>query len=143
MTDGASCTALVPSAFGRIRGRCSEGGIAILGLRYATAERWGPPRMVQPWDGVYDATTFRPSCPQVAGVETSAEQSEDCLYLNVWLPVEPNKVNRTLVFIHGGSFEVGSISPMYNNTFLYEGSKLASTRGVAVATMQYRLGALG
>lgn len=39
------------------------------------------------WDGEYNATYFRPACPQSASdEEESLNQSEDCLFINVWTP---------------------------------------------------------
>ncbi|EOD07142.1 hypothetical protein EMIHUDRAFT_198450 [Emiliania huxleyi CCMP1516] len=93
--------------------------IAWRGLRYAVASRW-----------------------EASGIESSGEQSEDCLAVNVWWPAGAMP-NSSIVFIHGGSFEVGSIAPMYNGSFFYDGARLAAQQHVVVATMQYRLGALG
>ena len=120
-------------------GRC----VSWLGLRYATAARFELPQMTRPWaPAMYNATAEAPSCPQAANYETSPSQSEDCLYMNIWLPAAGSP-NRTLAFIHGGGFSSGSIGMMYAGNFWHDGCELAASRGVAVVTMQYRLGALG
>ena len=63
--------------------------------------------------------------------------SEDCLYLNLWVPVGATNAT-TLIWIHGGGFHKGSSS-----LDVYDGSILAANSDVIVASMNYRLGALG
>ncbi|KAM7291875.1 hypothetical protein ISCGN_028446 [Ixodes scapularis] len=69
-----------------------------------------------------------------------AEQSEDCLFLNVWSPVVPPSASNltVMVWIHGGGFHQGSSSlPVYDGAFL------AAYGHVVVVSMNYRLGSLG
>ncbi|CAO1394324.1 unnamed protein product, partial [Diamesa hyperborea] len=66
-------------------------------------------------------------------------QSEDCLYLNVFSPLHAavqEKKLPVLVFLHGESFEWNSGNP-------YDGSVLASYGDMIVVTLNYRLGILG
>ena len=65
--------------------------------------------------------------------------SEDCLYLNIWIPRDNvnNKDIPVLLYIHGGANRAGwSFEPNYI------GEKLAS-KGVIVITVSYRLGVFG
>ena len=66
------------------------------------------------------------------------EQSEDCLFLNVWTPAPDGKRRPVMVWIHGGAFSIGSGSQP-----LYDGSVLARRGDVVVVTINYRLGPLG
>ncbi|XP_028966562.1 neuroligin-4, X-linked-like [Galendromus occidentalis] len=74
----------------------------------------------------------------------SEQQSEDCLYLNLYTPTIGDRKgniatkNRlpVMVFIHGESFE-------WNSGNAYDGSVLASYGEVIVVTLNYRLGILG
>jgi para-nitrobenzyl esterase len=64
--------------------------------------------------------------------------SEDCLYLNVWVPATPAAGRLpVMVWIYGGGLLNGS-----GSTPLYAGDQLAR-KGVIVVTVNYRLGALG
>jgi len=126
---------------GRVGGVRRSSVWAYLGVPYAAPPvgelRWQPPQRVSAWEGVRACDAFGPSCPQGGGIfGGGGEQSEDCLYLNVWTP--PGGAGRRLpvmVFIHGGSFLSGSGS-------IYDGAGLA-TRDVVVVTINYRLGPFG
>ena len=63
--------------------------------------------------------------------------SEDCLYLNLWVPKGATSAT-TLIWIHGGGFTSGNSA-----LETYDGTILAATKKVIVASMNYRLGAFG
>jgi para-nitrobenzyl esterase len=67
-----------------------------------------------------------------------AGPSEDCLYLNVWAPVQPAaKKLPVMVWIYGGGFIAGGTSePRQNGVDLCQ-------KGVVVVSMGYRLGVFG
>lgn len=130
---------------GALAGRREDGVEVYRGIPFALPPlgqwRWRPPQPVPPWQGVRDAGKFAPACMQ-QGVsmpgETPPAVSEDCLYLNLWVP--PRRAGQRLpviVWIHGGGYANGSASMP-----LYHGDRLAR-KGVLVVTIAYRLGALG
>ena len=53
---------------------------------------WRPPQPVVAWEGVRDASEFGPNCAQAGWPRSSGSiaegSSEDCLYLNLWIPVQ-------------------------------------------------------
>ncbi len=66
------------------------------------------------------------------------KSSEDCLYLDVWIPEWPVKHGLpVMVWLHGGSNTVGS-----GTQSTYDGVSLAR-HGVLLVTLNYRLGAMG
>ncbi|OWF40145.1 liver carboxylesterase 1-like [Mizuhopecten yessoensis] len=96
-----------------------------------------------PWTTVRDGTQFGPSCLQPPYPETdkflpNLNKSEDCLYLNVYVPgsVVAGSNKPVMVWIHGGAFLVGQ-------AMLYDASFLAKTGDVIVVTVNYRLGVFG
>jgi para-nitrobenzyl esterase len=118
-----------------------------LGIPYAAPPvgplRWKPPEALRPWAGIRPCTKLGRNAPQrllFPDIDAfAAGQSEDCLYLNVWSPVEPGSGERVpvLFYIHGGGFAVG-----FGGEKRYNGVRL-SKRGIVVVTMNYRLNALG
>ncbi|KAK6194913.1 hypothetical protein SNE40_000445 [Patella caerulea] len=128
---------------------------AFFGIPYAKPPlggmRFKPPIPVDPWDGILNATV-KPKCcmqgyDQVFGNFSGAwvwnpntQPSEDCLYLNVWVPKTnpPYENKAVMVWIYGGSFYSGSAA-----LDIYDSQHLATENDVIVVAMQYRVGALG
>src|SRR5262245_26841454 len=48
---------------GTLRGLREGKTLSFLGVRYAEAERFGPPKPIQPWTGVRNAQSWGPACP--------------------------------------------------------------------------------
>ncbi len=133
---------------GRLRGqRIDESVAAFKGIPYAAPPvgrlRFRPPQPVESWDGVRDALALAPSCPQPqqrpAGWTEESEESEDCLYLNVWTPAIDDGGRRpVMVWFHGGGYAIGS-----GSWPLYDGANLVRRGDVVVITVNHRLGPLG
>ena len=103
--------------------------------------RWKPPQPVKPWDGVRACAEFGPWCPQPKQIvlnPTTAKQSEDCLYLNVWTAAKSAGDKLPVMFwIHGGGCTTGSGAiPTYDGMVL-------ARQGAVVVTINYRLGPFG
>ncbi|GGN92801.1 carboxylesterase/lipase family protein [Saccharibacillus kuerlensis] len=139
---------MIDTKQGKLRGSAANGAVSWKGVPYAR-----PPvgelrfRVAQPaeaWNGVRDALTFGPICPQPQSEDTSlfgsgmAEMSEDCLYLNIWAPEDDVTGLPVMVWIHGGAFMSGSSSIP-----LYDGAQLAFRGNCIVVSINYRLGPLG
>jgi para-nitrobenzyl esterase len=134
---------------GRIRGELIRADgkdvVAFLGVPFAAPPlgplRWRPPQPVSPWTGVREARRFAPACPQAKGVSYGArfdDQSEDCLYLNIWTGAADTGTTRpVMVWIHGGGNIIGGAG-----TAIYDGRHFAAA-GVVLVSVQYRLGFLG
>ena len=63
--------------------------------------------------------------------------SEDCLYLNLWMPENHQGKLPVMVWIHGGGFVAGSSSEPRQ-----DGGNL-SKKGVLVVSFNYRMGVFG
>jgi len=126
---------------GPIEGSCR----VFKGVPYAQAPvgdlRWREPQPPGPWSGIREADAFAAICPQkgasVPGAP-SEPMSEDCLYLNIWVPrhAAEDKLP-VMVWLFGGGWTTGSATMP-----LYAGDRLAS-RGVILVTVGYRVGAFG
>uniref|UniRef100_A0A8C8RLK3 Carboxylesterase type B domain-containing protein n=1 Tax=Pelusios castaneus TaxID=367368 RepID=A0A8C8RLK3_9SAUR len=146
---------VVVTTSGPIRGKRLPAGsstaTAFLGIPYAEPPvgplRFQKPLPHKPWSHVLEATSFGNAClqPPLTGypeakIFTPQEpQSEDCLFLNIWVPhPRPSTPIPIIVWIHGGGYFSGAAS-----LNLYGGRFLAATENVIVASMNYRLGPLG
>ncbi len=131
---------------------------AFKGLPFANppigGRRWQAAVPSQLPRGRYDATRFKPACYQGDHITNwyrqkivsfggdphqflKPEVSEDCLYLNLWKPINAGEQLPVIVFVHGGSNRGGwSYEPDY------EGIELAKY-GAIVVTIAYRLGVFG
>src|SRR5271165_5089295 len=102
--------------------------------------RWRPPSPNKPWTGTRKAHAFSAACMQ-EGVSMPGEAppavSEDCLYVNIWVPASARRAVPVIAWIYGGGYRNGSASMP-----LYWGDRLAH-QGVIVVTIAYRLGPLG
>jgi para-nitrobenzyl esterase len=106
--------------------------------------RFKPAVPLDPHHIIFNAFSFAPAPMQpplpVAVSSTTllgdATCSEDCLYLNVWTPIEPGP-HPVFVWIYGG----GNISGATSEA-IYDGSNFARS-GVVCVTVGYRVGAFG
>ncbi len=143
---------------GQIQGVLTDSSNVMVykGIPYAAPPvgdlRWKAPQPVVAWEGVKVADTFGPISIQNGSApetfygkefywEGTPEQSEDCLYLNVWAPA--GTVGKTdaglpvAMWIHGGAYQNG-----YGYEVTMDGDAWAK-RGVILITINYRLGLLG
>ncbi len=134
---------------GLVRGATGNGAMGFLGIPFAAPPvgplRWRPPAPPAAWSGVRDTRAFAPPCSQLDDAD-AVIGSEDCLYLNVWIPANalPSSALPVLFFIHGGGHVQGSTSTeLSDGTHLYDGAGLATRAGAIVVTSAYRLGVLG
>ncbi|XP_023685081.1 neuroligin-2-like isoform X1 [Paramormyrops kingsleyae] len=186
--SGGAKHPIVTTNYGKLRGIRKELHSEVLGpveqylgVPYATpptgGRRFQPPEAPGSWQDIRNATHFAPVCPQniqgvlpeimlpiwftdnldvVAGLIQN--QSEDCLYLNIYVPTEDgpltkkqdeSSMNRprdedirdrrkkpVMLFIHGGSYMEGTGN-------MFDASVLAAFGNVILVTMNYRLGVLG
>lgn len=154
----AACTAKLPVVKvegGLLQGVPSEDPSVIVfkGIPYAAPPvgelRLQPPQDVIPWEGVRECSAFSAIAPQPGNARGTfygeefywmpqPEQSEDCLYLNVWAPAKAvGKKGAALpvaMWIHGGAFVNG-----YGFEVSMDGDKWAQ-KDVILVTINYRLG---
>ncbi|GAB0094319.1 Carboxylic ester hydrolase [Sergentomyia squamirostris] len=129
----------------KLKSRLGEDFYAFRGVRYAKAPtgdlRFKPPIAVEPWTGVYDATSDGPQCPQPK-INEEIKESEDCLTLNIYTKHNATKrssggLKPVLFFMHpGGFYAFSGISAFFGPEYLMD-------RDVVLVSINYRLGSLG
>lgn len=142
----------------------ADGSVKVYaGIPYAAApvgdNRFREPQPAEAWDGVRSCDTFGPMAMQTRsnplydslshilgwhdyqvkfGDEYIEAMSEDCLYLNVYVPENyQGEALPVLFYIHGGSLTTGQSS--YSE---YRGEDLAK-QGIIFVNCAYRLGVFG
>ncbi len=117
--------------------------------------RFRAPQEPDAWDGVKKADTFPNMCEQELPTPDSTftaayykefysnpdfvpPMSEDCLYLNIWVPNQKSAEPMPVAFwIHGGAFSGG-----YSSEPEFDGAKFCE-KGVILVTIEYRLNIYG
>lgn len=111
--------------------------------------RWEQPQPAAEWTGVRMADTWGDNCVQnpapqrfpnnsATDMPDSPGISEDCLYLNVWMPATSGDERLpVMVWLYGGAYNEGGGSAPFSH-----GDHLAA-KGVVMITLNYRVGSLG
>jgi len=134
----------VNTQYGQVKGFEDDGLNKWFGIPFAAPPvgelRFKRTQPCTPWEGVKETTKFSPAPYQfMASMAKNApepEQSEDCLYLNIWAPKNAEKCP-VFVWIYGGA----NASGMANDP-AYDGTSFAKN-GVVYVTFNYRVGPLG
>jgi para-nitrobenzyl esterase len=125
---------------GRVRGYLDQNINVFKGIRYGAdtaTRRFMAPLPPDKWTDVKDAVEYGASSPQQG--RGGDQQSEDCLFLNVFTPTLRDGGKRPVMFyIHGGAYSGGSGSSQ-----LYDGVNLCKRGDVVVVSINHRLNAFG
>src|SRR6266851_5213905 len=127
---------------GPLKGISTPGENQYLGIPYAAAPvgnlRWLPPQPPARFKALFQATQFSNVCTQLLFGLGPLSGSEDCLYLNVYVPDTDSPAHGfpVMVWIHGGGLTWGAGSQ-------YDPTPLVEKGDVIVVTINYRLGYLG
>src|SRR5215813_11055080 len=142
-------TSIADTSAGKVRGVVLEGTKVFKGIPYGAStsgkNRFMPPAKPAAWTGTRDALAFGPTAPQggdnsgTTAAGSPAQQSEDCLVLNVFTPgLKDGRKRPVMVWLHGGGFSSGSGSGR-----ILDGTSLAHTHDVVVVTLNHRLNVFG
>lgn len=131
---------------GTLEGAIENGIRTFKGIAYAKPPvnelRWREPQPVEKWTGIKKAISFGAGAMQNKiyddMVFRSGRFSEDCLYLNIWTPIQKDNVKLpVLVYFHGGGFTAGDGSEPR-----YDGESMAR-KDIIMVTINYRMGIFG
>ena len=139
------CSAPVATAAGPVIGKADESGgnCVWLGIPYAAPPvgelRFKAPQPAPTWTAPRQAFEYGAACMQVPAKKN---QSEDCLFLNIWRPKKSGSFP-VMVWIHGGGYLMGSGGGGMGGEGSYNGMRLATLGDVVVVTINYRLHVFG
>ncbi|CAF4892464.1 unnamed protein product [Rotaria sp. Silwood1] len=100
--------------------------------------RWSSATLPKSWTDTLNATEFGPICHQSGPFKLPLPlvESEDCLFLNIWVPKGNNSLLPVRVWLHGGGYTAG-----FSND--YDSENLARFSQSIIVTINYRLGLFG
>jgi para-nitrobenzyl esterase len=144
--------ALVPTAYGQVRGYIHHGIYTFKGIPYGKATRFMPPERPSSWKGIRSSMTYGPTCPSIQQdpfkdeFEFPLNRSrgyyigENCLNLNIWSK-KPGGAEKqpVMVWLHGGGFASGSSIEFPS----YDGENLSRKGNVVVVSINHRLNTVG
>lgn len=134
---GAPKSSRVLTKSGVINGKFENNVFIFKGISYGedtSNHRFQAPRP-KIWNGELNAFEYGDASPQSSN---EPNQSEDCLFLNIFTPALDNKKRAVMFYIHGGAYSNGSGSdPMY------DGTKICNDYDVVVVSINHRLNAFG
>lgn len=147
---------IVQTTKGKVEGTIEGDAIVFKGIPYAQApigeNRFRAPKPVEAWQGILRAAAYPNRALQsewdleevfykkefYEDTVYLTKDSEDCLYLNIWTPIEESKESRPVAFfIHGGAFDHGTGHEVEFRSLEY------AKKGVILVTFNYRLGLAG
>ena len=114
----------------------AEAPLGALRLRVAVPKK--------PWNGILEAKGFRRDPIQLNLIKDFSHYSEDCLYLNIWVPETRKEVLPVMVWIPGGAYANGGAGcddPL--GPAMYDGTRIARDAQAVVVSVSYRLNAFG
>jgi carboxylesterase type B len=124
-----------------------------LGIPYAASPiRFAMPTKPAHWSKPYDASNYSWTCPQQfsypeearelqmaqANSDLIADEGEDCLNLNIWVPKTPKRGKAVMIWIHGGDMTTGSSA--LTST---DGTSFAANQNVIIVSINYRVNVYG
>lgn len=147
---------IVRTKAGTFEGVIEQDCVVFKGIPYAKPPikdlRFAAPQEPERLEGIYKADHYPNRCPQIDWSDPNnlykkefydeaiyaTPLSEDCLYLNIWIPKEPQTQKLPVAFyIHGGGFMGGTGHEKEFRTNAY------AKRDIILVSINYRLGVLG
>uniref|UniRef100_A0A8P4KPW7 Carboxylic ester hydrolase n=1 Tax=Dicentrarchus labrax TaxID=13489 RepID=A0A8P4KPW7_DICLA len=143
---------VVQTEGGQVEGKSHRMGLfrtvdVFKGIPFADVPgKWEKPKPHPGWSGILKAIKYRDRCLQVTLLQTKTQGSEDCLYLNIFVP-QGRKLSSNLpvmVYLFGGAFLLGASNDVaILGDSLYDGKEMAERGNVIIVTVNYRVGTLG
>ena len=148
------CEPIIKTEYGEVQGVSEHGCIVYKGIPFAKPPvgdlAFRHPVSPEPWDGVFHADSGSANPIQDQGGFSVPNNSQDCLYLNIFVPEENGKKEvqkgrPVMVWIYGGSYNRGGSGAKSAGSadLIFNMSRFAKDTGTIVVTFNYRLNLYG
>lgn len=103
------------------------------------------PQEPEPWEGILEATTGKANPQQSRSYFHTVNFSQDCLYLNIFVPDQLPQNAPVMVWFYGGAFENGGCGANEEGSpnVSYDLSVFAKDTNTICVTFNYRLNSYG
>jgi para-nitrobenzyl esterase len=142
-------TPIIQTEYGNVIGIRKHGCDEFLGIPFAEPPvgdlRFRHPVKKQPWTGLYFAVKGPKNPIQAKSRFSTGNNSEDCLYLNIFAPSDRKEKLPVMVWIYGGAYKIGGIGCKNESTDVleYELGYFAKATNTIVVSVNYRLNVYG
>ncbi len=139
----------VQTKYGAVEGFRHNGCTVYLGIPFAKPPvgelAFRHPQPPEPWPGVLKANQGSANPIQAPGGFHIGNNSQDCLYLNLFVPEGVSAPVPVMVWIYGGAYSQGGAGAEEKCTrkLQYDLSRFAKETGCIVVTFNYRLNLYG
>lgn len=140
---------LIKTQYGTVEGFHQEGVMHYLGIPFARPPigelAFRHPQEPEPWEGVLETTAGRANPMQSRSYFPSVWFSQDCLYLNIFVPDNRSENTPVMVWFYGGAFENGGTGANEEDSpyVSYDLSEFARETKTICVTFNYRLNLYG
>ena len=140
---------LIETTYGKVSGVLKNGCMEYLGIPYAKPPvgdlAFRHPLPPESWDGALKADHPPKNPIQAMGGFGMPDNSEDCLYLNIFKPDTDETSLPVMVWVYGGSYSCGGIGRKQegSDTMMYELGLFAKETNTVVVAVNYRLNVYG
>ncbi len=140
---------IIKTKYGSVKGYKRDGCNVFLGIPFATPPvgklAFKHPIPPKPWAGVLEANKGSTNPIQPPGYFAIGNNSQDCLYLNIFVPENAKYPLPVMVWIYGGGYSQGGAGSDEPNSdkLMYNLGQYASETGCIVVSFNYRLNLYG
>ena len=135
----------VTTQYGLVRGIVKDGCEEYLGIPFAAPPvgelAFKHPVPPESWEGVRDVVRGSVNPVQGKGRSTISVDGKDCLYLNVFVPLELSDDAPVMVWFYGGSYANGGCGRISDDSdeLFYDLAKFAVDTKTIIVSFNYRL----
>ncbi|MFA9465104.1 MAG: carboxylesterase family protein [Velocimicrobium sp.] len=135
--------------YGKVLGVYKDGCYQYIGIPFARPPigelAFRHPVEPDPWDEIYIANKGMANPIQSQGQFSVGNNSQDCLYMNIFVPQTKQENLPVMVWIYGGSYSTGGAGAKEpkSDDLCYNMAKFARETGTIVISFNYRLNLYG
>ena len=138
---------VITTEFGDVRGIKKDGCTVYMAIPYAAPPvgdlAFRHPKEPAEWEGILSAEQGSCNPIQAQGMFGVNNNSQDCLYMNIFVPETKAEKLPVMVFLYGGAYTQGGAGAQEDGKLCYDMRLFAIETNTIVVTFNYRLNLYG